>query len=844
MRFKVNAQVVLIALLLSATASAKITIVSPPGASSLETLASHEVRRYFYLRTGQLLPILSAGELPEGDSIVVARSDRPLAARFAKANLKAEQYVLKTDGRALFLVGGDDLGTLYAAYRFAEHLGVRFYLHGDVIPDRRIAPVLPRLDETGRPLFSIRGIQPFHDFPEGPDWWNEDNYLAYISQLPKLRMNFLGLHNYPESNVGPEPGVWIGQKSDFAPGGGVRFSYPSQWANTERDGMWGYAPMKTGEFCCGAGLLFEKDAYGPDVMDGMMPAPATPDQSNRLFDRTGAMFRLAFREAKALGVKTCIGTETPLTIPRLVQERLKSEGKDPKDPAVVRGIYEGMFRRIQAAYPVDYYWLWTPENWTWGGNKPGEFQATVQDIQAALDALTDIGKPFTLATSGWVLGPQTDRAALDKFLPKSSPIGTINRQVGHAPDEPGFAEISGRPKWVIPWMENDPDLTAPQPWVGRMRYDAADARRLGCTGLLGIHWRTKILAPNVAALADASWDQSWAPPNFDKQPLVKLPAVLSGGQEEHENPLRGRTMPVEGFYVDFSRANFGDAVAESAGKIFAAIDGVKLPEPSAWIRGPGGIKPETAAWAEVRSRYRFVDQLADLRGKIHGAGNLERFDYWLNTYRYMERLAEAGCLRGQFDKAMAAIKAEEDPAARRTLAAQTLKVRIELSRVWEKMISFQLAAADTPGELGTIANLEQHNRTMLQFLTIHDAELAAALGSPLPAGAGLSPSYSGPARITLPAVRTLASPGETLQLPVLVLDGRPARNATLYWRPLGEGTFRTTAVKHLSRAVYRAVLPSMQTDVEYYLKVETAGGEKLVWPATAPALNQTVVLRK
>ena len=111
--------------------------------------------------------------------------------------------------------------------------------------------------------------------------------------------------------------------------------------------------------------------------------------------------------------------------------------------------------------------------------------------QAALDALNAMGKPFTLATSGWVLGPQNDRAALDKFLPKDSPMSTINRQVGHAPDEPGFANVSGRPKWVIPWLENDPNLTAPQPWAGRMRYDAADARRLGCTGLLGIHWRTQ-----------------------------------------------------------------------------------------------------------------------------------------------------------------------------------------------------------------------------------------------------------------------------------------------------------------------------------------------------------------
>ena len=110
-----------------------------------------------------------------------------------------------------------------------------------------------------------------------------------------------------------------------------------------------------------------------------------------------------------------------------------------------------------------------------------------------------------MATCGWVLGPQQDRTALDKILPKNCPISCINREVGRDTVEPGFAKFHNRPKWEIPWLENDPELTQPQPWVGRMLYDAADARRFGCTGLIGIHWRTKILAENISALAQAGW---------------------------------------------------------------------------------------------------------------------------------------------------------------------------------------------------------------------------------------------------------------------------------------------------------------------------------------------------
>jgi hypothetical protein len=81
------------------------------------------------------------------------------------------------------------------------------------------------------------------------------------------------------------------------------------------------------------------------------------------------------------------------------------------------------------------------------------------------------------------------------------------------PVEPGFADIKGREKWAIPWFEDDPAMSQPQLWVGRMRRDAQDALRYGCTGLMGIHWRTRIIAPNALALSQAGWTQKpWATP--------------------------------------------------------------------------------------------------------------------------------------------------------------------------------------------------------------------------------------------------------------------------------------------------------------------------------------------
>jgi len=99
----------------------------------------------------------------------------------------------------------------------------------------------------------------------------------------------------------------------------------------------------------------------------------------------------------------------------------------------------------------------------------------------------------------------------DKVLPKNVAVSCINRQVGYTPVDAGFADVQGRSKWAIPWLEDDPALSAPQLWAGRMRRDAYDALRYGCDGLMGIHWRTRALGPNIGALAQAAWDQgAWA----------------------------------------------------------------------------------------------------------------------------------------------------------------------------------------------------------------------------------------------------------------------------------------------------------------------------------------------
>ena len=953
-----------------------ISIITAKDASISETLAAKEIRRYVYLRTGMLLTISTV--LPDGtDAIVVARKDRQIInestseddIKKAIGSLAAQNYILRTikreKGSLLLIVGGDDTGALYGTYRFAELLGVRFYLHGDVIPDGKIHFALPELNETGKPLFAFRGIQPFHDFPEGPDWWNTDDYKAIIAQLPKMRMNFIGLHTYPERGPNAEPTVWIGLPADVADDGKVKFSYPSSYHNTIRGGWnWGYFAKKTSDYTFGASQFFERDDYGADVMIGMCPEPKTPEDSNELFNRTGTMLRDAFSFARSIGVKTCVGTEIPLTIPRDVREHLKSLGKNPDDIAVVQELYEGIFTRIAKAYPIDYYWFWTPEWWL-GNVKEDHVKRTIADMQAAVEAAKKVNAPFTLATCGWVLGPQSDRTLFDKSLPKEMPLSCISKAVGFAPVEQGFARLSGRSKWAIPWLEDDPAMTTPQLWVGRMRRDALDAFSFGCDGLMGIHWRTRILSPNVSALAQAAWDQSkWniAPKgsgpadgsvahsnnpidkteddpiyqnirwgltgyrltipkgiykvtlrfceshfankgqrvfdvilqgnrvleNFDiiaeagvntaYDRIFENIEILSGYLDvefsvKSDNPtiaaieVTGNNFtkkincggeaykdyeadpepgpvpayaPVEDFYKDWAFYEFGAAVADETAAIFSKIDG-KLPRPAGWIGGPGGIAGDSRTWEEASKEYAFVDELAALRPKVKGEGNLSRFDYWLNTFQYLKAAQRLRCKWGEYDKAMVKVNEEKDPAVKAKLAKETaVPLRRQMIPLAADVHNFLYDTTTTNGEMGTIENWQQH----IYPFDEHGKHLTQALGEPIPPDAMPPKEYTGKTRLVVPTVRTSIVAGEPLTLKAIIPAQKPPKEAALFWREMGSEKFLKIPLSHVARGVYKVVIASdaIKSDFEYYIEVKTAENSVLYFPATAPEMNQTIVV--
>ncbi|MFC1794833.1 malectin domain-containing carbohydrate-binding protein, partial [Planctomycetota bacterium] len=319
---------------------------------------------------------------------------------------------------------------------------------------------------------------------------------------------------------------------------------------------------------------------------------------------------------------------------------------------------------------------------------------------------------------------------------------------------------------------------------------------------------------------------------------------------------RSRDLPAGDFYADWALSQFGTEAAGPIARLFLSLDGgpsataegqqnTNLPRPSTWVGGPGGIRPDERPWGQVSKEYEFVEDLAKIRTNVKGHGNLERFDYWLNNFRYLRAVGRVNCTWARFNAAIKKVKDEKDTQIRKRLAREiALPIRKELVAQVADVHKYLLVTVTTNSAMGNVTNWQQH--IIPSLLTEPGKELAKLMGEELPAVAMPSDSYNGPLRLIVPTVRGSLSTGEDLQLKVIIMTASTPQNASLYFRPIGKGNYKKIPLTHIARSVYSARIPAgrIETDLEYYVKVNTTDGQESTFPATAPEINQTVVIMK
>jgi hypothetical protein len=302
-------------------------------------------------------------------------------------------------------------------------------------------------------------------------------------------------------------------------------------------------------------------------------------------------------------------------------------------------------------------------------------------------------------------------------------------------------------------------------------------------------------------------------------------------------------LPQDDFYRDWAQAEFGPAAAEAgAAALFSSLDG-RLPRPTGYYYGPGDILPDARNWEAVRPQYDFVDRLAALAPLVKGPGYRARFDWWLSQFRCLRAVGHVACQWSRYCTATYDINAEPDSARKIQMArTNALPIRIAMAGTIEEALTNLLLTVKSSGELGTAANWNQ--KIIQQLLVVPGAKLAAILGQELPPEAKLRRDYIGPTRVIVPAVRGCAAWNEDLNLKVIVLAEQRPREAAVFWRTLGEGAFVSAPLVPVARGVYSALIPAGErpgSDLEYYLKIDSAAGDSVYFPPTAPSLNQTVV---
>jgi hypothetical protein len=97
----------------------------------------------------------------------------------------------------LVIGGGSPQATMWAVFELVERWGVRYLLHGDVLPEERGPFRLPETDITLEPALKVRQWRVINEHAMGPVSWGLADYRPVVDQLCKLKFNRIFAYIWP-----------------------------------------------------------------------------------------------------------------------------------------------------------------------------------------------------------------------------------------------------------------------------------------------------------------------------------------------------------------------------------------------------------------------------------------------------------------------------------------------------------------------------------------------------------------------------------------------------------------------------------------------------------------------
>jgi len=420
---------VLILAMTASTIKAQILLVT--SGTPVEEYAAAELQRYYYQLSGRLLSV-GHGEVPDRKTeFVLTRLDHPLMTSWKDNGVLslasvpgAQGYVIwtvKEKGRQLVVIAGADAsGLLYGVYGLLEdHLGMRFYMNGDVYPDKKKPQTkLPFIRDERTLTMTVRGFLPWTNFPQSATIYSWDDWRYIIDQAARMRMNFIMIHNY---------NGFCGHNELFH-----NFEYKGHlsrgWMPTIKTGHgWCCPGWDVNEYLFGASGIYDDYDFGADY--GLHNETLTNSQ---IKEKGATIFRKVIAYAHLRGVKIGLGLDIDVLLPEYQTE--------PDNREVIKA----QVTEIACEYPeLDYLLCFQSE-----GQKNEAFYARWRRVfDGFYEEMKRMSPSTRIAVSGWGLPPESVNSLPEDVI--CAPISYYS-----AAFEPGSV-YGSREYWGCPWLERD-----------------------------------------------------------------------------------------------------------------------------------------------------------------------------------------------------------------------------------------------------------------------------------------------------------------------------------------------------------------------------------------------------
>ncbi len=738
---------------------------------------------------------------------------------------QAEEYEIASSGKSATISAGNEQALLYAVFDFLERQGLVFGMDGTTVPIDLPAPLqLPMEGQpwSGTPRFAVRGLLPWPDFLNCISVYNEEDFRAYFAAMLRMRFNMFGMHVYTQNDPNPMAESYL--SFEFA-GSGHRAALED---TTMRS--WGYLPQRTSTYSMGAAEFFDTDTFGAD-------ATRLAADNWDIAARTTAMMRAAFNFAGELGIRTGIGFEpyqNPAEIVRALPPEALSHPNGFIESTTARDLLERRLADLLERYPmVDYVWLWQDENANWE-SRDKKIPLSVTPFLQAHNFLKRNAPNKQLVVAGWG-GVTRHFQSLHERLPEDIVFSALSDSLGWDPVNEAFGKLGSRQRWPIPWLEDDPSMWFPQFRASRFQMDMNRAQNFGCQGVLGIHWRHRIVDPTATYLARASWDSELT---ATKHYQNFCAAQASGGRaaemaELFEECDRGH---------DISSTFLGTRDKQGFAKTLALTGDYDEAFNYATVEPEASVLPHQREMAE--KFQQLVSQAASPTEQ-------DRIGYFASFVGFMvpycDAFEKAHQLNAVLQRAVALRAAGNNDAAR----AEVLQHGVPLWRamaplVRQTMLEYQAAIAtrNDQGQLASMQNkfvrlsLERLRLSIKEFLNDLPDEMDTAYS------AATTPAAANRARLFIPTRPSMLRPGEALRIFIVAPGQQNILPIQLLTRRQGMQEWQTSPVMHVGRSVYSARLgPFAAGDdiLEYYA---TAAGEQgnLSAPVEAPQRAYTLTV--